>query len=282
MDKYSIVYSDWSFVWDLWPLILIFWGLAVILKNSKIKPVIGVLFGILIGIVIFGTIFNLLCCVTIDDYDYYDSEVKIFSKDYSDDIELANLEIGAGAGTFIIKRGTDKLVKGISKGSAVEYDFYTSESNQKAWINIELEKGHFDIFSKKIKNRLELLLNEKPEWDLDIRLGAAKAIFDLSDFIIKDLSLKTGATKTEIKLGNKSKRTDVSVDMGAASLEILIPKSSGCRISGDMVLVAKDFDGFEKRRDNGTYFETDNFGTAENSIYININGAIASLEIKRY
>jgi hypothetical protein len=68
--------------------------------------------------------------------------------------------------------------------------------------------------------------------------------------------------------------------MGAASLKIYIPKKSGCKIFGDMVLMSKYLDGFNKS-DDGNY-STPNFDSTSKKIFINIDGGIASFEVKRY
>ena len=142
--------------------------------------------------------------------------------------------------------------------------------------------GHksFSIFDGKIKNKLDIELNENPIWDMKLDIGAAKASIDLTKFKVKNLDLNTGATQVFLKLGDDYENTNVDVEMGAASLEIYIPKDSGCKVTGKMFLISKDLEGFSKIRKR--HYETKNYETASNKIDIDIQGGVSSLEIKRY
>ncbi|OGU55028.1 MAG: hypothetical protein A2V66_07775 [Ignavibacteria bacterium RBG_13_36_8] len=276
--KYDIIISNWDFVWDLWPLLLVFIGLMVVTKNTIVKPIISLLFGIFIAVVIFGTFYNLFGFIECnEDYDY--SISKVYEENYNGS-EFANLEVKSGAGTFYIQRPTDLLVHGTGKGNFADYNFYTYNRDNTAWVEFNLRNKHFSIFDGKIRNFLEIELNEKPVWDLKLDIGAARAKFDLSPFKIRDIDLNTGATSVYIKLGNLYDDVNVSVEMGAASLIFDIPKESGCKLTGKMFLMSKDLDGFIKR--DKRYYETPNYEDAENKIDIDIQGGVSSVEINRY
>ncbi len=277
--KYEVITADWYFVWDLWPLLLIFWGLSVILKDSKAKPILGILFGVFLGIVIYGSL-NYLSG-TFDSCDNHnDFEIRTFTEEYDPSTKYANLDIKAGAGTFLIKRNTDHLVKGIVKGNLVDYYFNSDQKDSTANVEFELEKHNLNFFGKNSRNRLEVLLNNNPIWDLNLKIGAAKAKFDLSSFKVRNVVLGTGATHTYLTFGDKLPETYFSVEMGVSSLEIEIPRSSGCKLVGDMVLVAKNLKGFIKN-DSGIYI-TENYFEADKKIILDINGGVSSLKIRRY
>jgi len=52
VDKFTFIPLDWNFVWDLWPLALVFWGISVLTKSTSFKPFVSALFGIFIGIML--------------------------------------------------------------------------------------------------------------------------------------------------------------------------------------------------------------------------------------
>lgn len=117
----------------------------------------------------------------------------------------------------------------------------------------------------------------------DLDFGAAKAHYDLSEFKTRNINIETGVTDVFLKLGEKYDETHVDIKMGAASLTIHMPKESGCKLTGDMVLFSKDIDGFnEMRRDEHKTYTTENYNEADNKIYIRIDGGMSKLEIKRY
>ncbi|PKL88815.1 MAG: hypothetical protein CVV23_08355 [Ignavibacteriae bacterium HGW-Ignavibacteriae-2] len=280
LQRYDIFIMDWSFVWDLWPVLLILWGLSIITKETFVKPIITVLIAFFIGAVLYGSVSNIVdgsnnVLWQNDDYD-----VRTFYEDYYENIKFADLKLSAGVGTFTIKDRTSRLIKGIAQGNIGEYTFNTYNNDDNTNINVEMNEADFNPFKNKTRNRLELQLNENTIWNLDLNLGAAKAYFDLTPFKVQNLSLKTGATKTKIKLGKEYNNTDVNIEMGAATLDIAVPKEAGCRLKGDMVLIIKDLKGFSKL-DSG-YYETDNFDSAAQKITINVNGGVSALDINRY
>jgi len=143
-----------------------------------------------------------------------------------------------------------------------------------------MDEVDMNLFNTSLKNQFQLSLNEHPTYSLTATIGASKSYFNLIPFKVKNLVLETGAADTKIKLGDKSNMVYVNVEMGAAALVIYIPKSSGCKISGDMVLMKKDLKGFESK--DSDYYYTENYDDAQNKIIMEIQGGVSSFEVKRY
>jgi hypothetical protein len=278
--KYNTIDINWHFTWDLWPVLLILWGLTVILKNTVAKPVMGVLFGVFLGVFIYGAVFNIFDVFDYSDDHFDEYESKTFYEDFSEDTEYANLELSAGVGSFTIRDRTSKLIKGTARGNIGSYSLYTKNRDETAYLEVDFGKNSVTIFGAEIKNKLDISLNDTPIWDIDLNLGAAKADFDLSKFKVSKISLETGASKTRILIGDKLDRVNVDVKMGAASLEFQIPQDFECKLTGDMVFITKEIPGFIKR-DSG-YYTTPDYESAEKKIMINVDGGVASLSITRY
>jgi len=117
-------------------------------------------------------------------------------------------------------------------------------------------------------------------WDLNFNIGASKSNFDLSNYKVKNLELHTGATSTRIKLGDRNDSTDVTVEMGAASLILEIPKTTGCSVSGDMVMMSKDFPGLSKK-DSGLYERIISINPGR-KFFVRVNGGVSSIRLIRY
>lgn len=274
---------DWDLTWDLLPLVLILAGILIIARESSFKPFLSAIAGIITGLIIYGSI------VSVTHFNFWNdnwdrrnelrSETNNYYIEYDPEIEKANLNLSTGAGKISIRGTTDDLISGYSRGAKVKYTFNSKVRDDEAYIDFEMSDKKFRIFQDDIDNSLILSLNENPSWNLDLSIGAAKAIFELDEYKIEDLALKTGVTDIEFKLGDRSERTSVSVEMGAANLEIKIPRESGCQIKGKLVLDDKDFNGF--RKVNNVY-ETENFDDAANKIYLEIYGAVAGVEVERY
>jgi hypothetical protein len=283
LSRYTSFIIDWYAIWDLWPIVIILIGVSIILKGTFIKPVISLLMGIVLGLFVYGLVNDLF---DISDNRYFHNRyLRDFSENnyqinFDDSIKHVDLKIDAGAGKFQIERTSDDMVKGYSQGNIGEYIFKSGNNDSLAWVNINMEDMNHNFFNSRYKNDLSLQLNDKPSWSFDIKVGAAKLYFNLIPFDVKDLSLQTGATDTKIKLGNKSKLTNVKVKMGAAALKIYIPKTSGCKITGNMALVSKDLDGFEKH--SSDYYVTDNYENAQEKIDMEVEGGIASFKVEKY
>lgn len=281
--KFDWFYIDLGYLSDFWPVLLILWGGLILAKKSVVKPFIAIVLGILTGLIIYGAVTR----VTNFNFwnDKWDSNVEWrndsqnFIADYDESVENAFLELSAGAGKIVVRKTTSDLINGYTRGDFARYKFDTRISGNKALIDLRMKDSSFRVFEDRIDNRLDIRLNENPIWDMDLKLGAASSILELEEFKIHELSLKTGATDIELRLGDKLERSDVKVEMGAANLEIFVPRNSGCQIRGEMFLSGKDFEGF--RKVNNVY-ETNNFDESSNKIYIEIHGAVSNVEVKLY
>lgn len=278
LTKYNFINTDFSFVWDIWPLIFILWGGLIIFKNTIAKPILSSLTGIYLAVMLFGIVSN-----TFSNFDWtndYNQVYQTYAEDYNDSIKYAELDFKSGAGYFEIAETTDKLILCNSYGSWADYDFETSKTDSSCYIDLRLEKNTFNFPINKVKNNLLINLNEKPVWDIDLNFGAAKAKLDLSHYRVRNVQLNTGASNVILKLGDKYDSTDVDIDIGAAKIKIYVPKNSGCRLEGDMVLMSRDLDGLKKV--DSDLYETPDYENAQKKVSIRINGGVSSFKIIRY
>ena len=277
--KYDVIVSDFGFVWDIWPLIFVLWGAMVILKHQYIRPVISALFGLFLGLMIFGIFYNIFSGVDWSSHDK-GSKYESYTQEYDPDVKRAELDFKSGGGAFFIKGQTDQLIDGESYGNLAGYDFSCDQTDSTAYVDLRYENKHFNFFSGKLRNRIDISLNENPVWRFRFDFGAAKANFDLSKYKVEYIKLNTGAANVALKLGDRYRTTNVDIDMGAAGLTLYIPEESGCRLDGDMVLMAKSLRGFSK--EGSGYYQTDNYEYAGNKINVKIDGGVSSLDISRY
>ncbi|MFH1196314.1 MAG: DUF5668 domain-containing protein [bacterium] len=277
LTRYELIQSEWCFIWNLWPFLLIIWGCLVIFKNSKVKPIFIVLLALLLAILIFGSFSNLFCSIDFDEVDSkYSTE---FSDEYNPGIKYASLELSGGAGLLVIDDTTSNLIEGKAKGRFEDNDFSSEVTDSTAWIECSMNETGIRFFNKR-KNVIRLKLNPSPIWDFQFNTGAASSNFDLSQLKTRNVNLNTGASKTTIKFGKQLEKTYVNIEMGVADVDIKIPENSGCKLTGDMVLVAKDIDGFTKSK--AGYYVSDNFDAAKNIVVINIDGGVSKIHITRY
>ncbi len=283
--KFEIITSDISFMADFWPALLIIWGLIVIFKHSWLRPVLSVISAVLMASVILGLVSN----IWYDDFngyrsdydqEFYEYDSQNFSEPLDSTVTKAKLHVTTGAAKLIMNSGTDKLFEGFAGNISREYVVKSNIDYDFADIEVYIDEKRISPFEDKFGNNLKLKLSDIPEWVIMMDVGATKNYLDFSDLKISKLELNTGASKTDIKIGNKLKHTDVEVNMGGAKLTLNIPRDSGCKLTGDMVLTARNMDGLDKI--DSDYYVTPGFDTTKNKIYINIDGAVSKINIERY
>ena len=116
-------------------------------------------------------------------------------------------------------------------------------------LGIEGESKHFNRSSNdEGKGQMRLVLSRSVPLDLDMELGATKAMLDLGGLQLQRLKLQSGASETVLDFSSpNATRMDVlDVDVGAASLEarnLGNANASTIRVHGGVGGVDLDFGG---------------------------------------
>ena len=293
LKNVGMIFFDWQTIWRLWPVILILWGISILPVKDYIKLIISVA---AIAISIF----------LVNQYDktgYYnfgrkggdrghrfewndsksdndgDSKQEMFQI-LDSLITRVELKLEAAAGDFRIDETMpeDKMLTFLKTGSIGNYSMTSRDDSSKRYVELKINESNVKMNNR--GNKVVLGLNTYPTWDLDLEIGAASIDFDLSSYKVGKLDIDGGACSVKIKLGEMSEHTDVDIDAGAASIELLIPTGAGAELKTETALTSRSFQGFTKVN-NGLY-RTDNFETADQKIMIDIDAAVSSISIKRY
>jgi hypothetical protein len=259
---------------NYWPVLIIIWGVAILLKNTIAKPIISIISGIFLALFLYGSFWGYT-----ENSDYSDKYAN-FSEEFKDSTKNATLKITTGMGKITANGTTEKLISGSFSGINTISNFKTRYDNNDARIVFKQRNDDIHILGKNGNNNVDFSLNPNPIWKIYLTIGAAEVNLDLSEYKVSEFNLETGATDCELKFGNKLDLVNLDVEMGAANLRIFIPRESGCLVKGDMVLVSKEFDDLVKI--DKDRFETDNFQNASKKVIINLDGGVSNFEIERY
>jgi len=287
VSNFAIVNLDLSGLWKLWPLVLVLWGISFIINKNFVKVAFAGIIAIVLALSIYSagqSLFN-ICDKDIDfvftNDEYYDySDTTRYVESFEKNIKNAKLNIDAGAGSFNIIDPTSDLFSMLARGTKNNYTVTRYDSQNETSIDVKMKKTKIKLRKGKFKNKIEMSLNSQPVWDMIVDIGAASIDFDLSPYKVKKLNFDMGAASLELKLGDKYPETYFYLDAGASSIKILVPDSSGCEIKTDVSVSSKHFRGFEKIHKD--LYRTDNFETAKNKIYINLDAGVSSIEVNRY
>lgn len=286
INNFTNIMMDWSTIWKLWPLTIVLIGLSILIKHQFGKSIIAGLAAIVLALAIFAS-FKTATHFLNNDFkiDFgndakHEIDTSEFTEQFDSTLHFATFNFNAGAGTFNITDTTAHLIYAKTVGYINNYDLSRYDTDSSTIIDFDMGDKAIFRFGDNYKNTVNLALNPKPVWNMNFDVGAASMDFDLTQFKTRDITVDMGAASINIKIGNLNPETNISVDAGASDINISVPKESGCEITIDGALSSKHFDEF-KKIDSDNYV-TENFESAVNKIYINIECGVSSISVDRY
>jgi hypothetical protein len=293
---------NWHEISRLWPLLLIYLGLIALLgkSNSSATVITIVLLCIAIPTVLVrscqekvGTAFNNNGIdIEMDGNDEKDDNDNDDDKSFkgsnqklnspmNDGIKSASFNFSGGAAEFEISGTSTDLVEADANLTFGNISLKKTGDSTNPTLDFALrgKTNKINLGDDDNDNKISLKLNPTVLWDMNFEFGAGKADFDLSEYKVKTLSIKTGLTETDVKLGDKVDNLEVKIESGLTDIEFQVPESVGCRIDIDGGLNDKDFDGFIQR--NG-HWETPDYDKSTKKITLNFEGGLQSLKVRRY
>lgn len=284
---------DFSFraIFDLWPALLILWGISLLPIKGGIKTVLSIATVVLaLGVATTRDYsdhwtnqlsrhhirFNNVDWDTDDEADDEQTYNYMFNEDYDSSIEKALLNMDIAAGKFRIVDPTDYLIDFEAENNIGKYTSEVMKNGSTTEIYVRLNEEHFRTGTN--KSRAYIKLNTNPLWKMKLDVGAADFNADLRAFKISDITIDGGASSIKLKIGDEQKQTHIDIQSGASSVKIYVPESAGCELVSESFLSDLDVNGFIK---DGKVYRTANFDNAKQRIYIKMEAAISSLDIIR-
>ena len=289
----NILHFTWLSFWKLWPLILLFWGIAILPIRDGIKYA-------LLGAVILFTFLFINRLTESNWFLHFRNDGNNFGWHWNDkgdrDWGSTNykdqnltvpfdssdrkgvLELDAAAGNFFIMGNTGDFLSFSKTGDIGNYELTTNVQKRTRTVSLRLQEG--GSAHRLNKNRVEIKLNPKPAWNLKLDIGAADMELDLTAYKIDTATIDAGASSINVKLGDTNPFTHFTFNAGASSIKVSVPKDAGCQVSSESFLASRDFEGFKKTGDHT--WETENYAAAKNKFEIVVKTAVSSIEINRY
>ncbi|MBY0542385.1 MAG: DUF5668 domain-containing protein [Sphingobacteriaceae bacterium] len=297
LDNFNVIEFYWSNVWKFWPVFLIIIGVNILFNRNNSQT--GNIISLAIVVITLSFLFvkgqekpegrwwsnNIKIDMDDENSDGTKASQSTFVEPFTsgDELKKSILEISGGGTSFELKGSSDSLFLAT---------VHKKNNNNFGLTKIASDSVNTLIFKSQDKNRrskwsigdgnnnVDLYLNTKPIWEMNLKLGAGEMDFDLKEYKVRTLNFDGGAADINFKLGDLLPITDVNVKTGVADVKISIPESSGCRIKTKTGLSSKDFNGF-KMISEGVY-ETANYQSSTKKIFINFDGGLSSFEVNRY
>jgi hypothetical protein len=268
----------WSAV-NLWPLLLVVIGISMIFKKTPwIKVVTWILF---------------IAVVVLYSY-YFDSNITIFGRNFSGDIQqqeqiieyhsdvkFGELRLNLGAGQLNISSGDGYLIESkFPKEITKVKDSVLN--NRRVFIYETISNSNFIKHGTIGTDGHEYIfkLNEKVVWDIDVDMGAVDAKLDMRDIVFDGLDIDIGAGQLDLYLDEIDENVSVSIDSGVSDIDIYIPKDTSVKLKYDGGIKDIDFIGMHYKKDGEFYYSEDYLKDVY--YYIDINTGIGNLSIREY
>lgn len=300
LENFNVIEFYWRNVWGFWPIFLIIAGVNILFNRNKSQ--IGNIISIAVLVITLsflfyrgqqppashnwmGNAFQNDMEFDIDDDSDSSDEAGVkrmhFSEHFQpDSAKKVTLNISGGGTSFRLGGSTDSLITASVEKTRGGFTLTRAGQDTTQTLTFKMQGNKTRWNMGNGSNEVTFKLNQQPEWDIKMNMGAGEVNFDLSEYKIRTLRFDGGAVALDFKVGQLLPITDVVVKTGVADVKIRIPEGSGCRIKTQTGLSSKDFTGFTKLND-GTY-ETPNYATSTKKIFVNLDGGLSNFEVSRY
>jgi len=265
---------QWANLWSLWPLTIVAAGLSLISLPIKAWRAVTIVLAIaLVGLVAFAALDEGFGARVSNDY-------SVSSGVPGEEVNKAKVSIKAGGGEIDIdsENQNETLTASLSSNVAQLADNYSVEDSTQI-IDLSMEADS-NWWVGNIDSKLQVNLTRNLPIDLSIDFGAADADIDLSKVHLTGLSIKTGASSTKIKLGDKGDEVSVKIETGASSITVYIPEDSGVKATVSQGLASVDLADLTETSEGA--YESSNYESAKKVINLDIKIGAASFAVERY
>lgn len=204
------------------------------------------------------------------------------------DIETASFDIETGLADVRIDtvRGDRILAKGASPWGEPLLEVTARGSGADA--KFAMDGGTATGIADWNGADIDLSLPEDVLWDLDISTGVSSLDADLSDGLVRSLTLKPGVADCDVRLGDAPEgvnRAEVDIRSGVSAVVLRVPRDAEVRLVSQSGLSGIDVDKALDREGSGRW-QTPGFDDAVDAgdpvWVVNVKSGVGSFELKTY
>lgn len=272
---------DISLIWQLWPLLLVVFGVSILAKRTSYSNLITLIITVLAILFAAAVVLKPEIIGLPEDANKISSEKTIISESLPEGVETAQIEIKTGATSLNVNSSSEKLIEGDFSSGFNQPDFTVKTVDDTALIDIKTDTSPSMGWRWNRDRVLNLQLNQDLETDLSIDSGASKMDLDLTEIKISRLSVNTGAASLVLKLGEFT-QPDAVVDLkgGASSFDIKFPQNIGVEINSETGLSSNTFNQFDKISEK--VYRSKDYTQKSKKITLNISAGVSSVSVKSY
>ena len=206
------------------------------------------------------------------------------TKSYSEplgDIEHAQIEIDFSAGSITggsLPPGSPNFVEADSEirnsRNTMNVDFHQQDSEGNLYLSTTNQQ-----FWGEAGTRWEVRFTRNIPLAINVKSAASSMELDLRELEVTELRLDVDAGNYRVTMPSSAGTSNIEIEVDAANIEVIVPDGVAARIQMDTTLSVSDVD---KNRfpQQGAYYVSDNFDTAQNRIYLIIDCAVGRVQVR--
>lgn len=264
---------SWCGIWRYWPILLIIIGISCISMKRWLKNTLLIISLVALLIALISNRHHSGRHFSCHTHHTVHVSGNVLRVETSREGNFANLEVAVGASRLNLIETTEYLSEVWLDTERVSFLEFTEGARQGRTFRSDLPGG------RNASNCVDIALNDSQIWDMEFNVGATRANLDLSAFKVREVEINSGAAHIDLKIGEKHPRTNIEINTGASNITVRVPKNADTKVRSTRVFMSKNLDGFVR---SGNTHRTENFGSAEQTIIIEVSGAVGSFEVVRY
>lgn len=271
----------WLNLAALWPLILIIIGIRLAFGDNNPVTIFLLMLIFLFGVIFIVDIRGLRTQYlpqtkqNFEERTFFLPLEKYERSEFKIDLGAAQLRIGA------LPPYNDKLYEG-SFLSRFPITIENSADNSTAKIGFKEERRNFFFWeSNNMPRKFNLDISPLKPVTIDLNTGASDYDFDLSNLLLENITVNSGASNGNLKIGDKKDQVTVDIKTGASDNTIHVPTGSALSITSNSSITDNNFDTLGLVKNDKTYQSPD-YDSAAKKITITISAGASKFTIERY
>jgi hypothetical protein len=266
--------SIWYQLWRLWPILIILWGVSILFSKSGVKSIwLSMVMVVIIAAAVsaFAFLFR---------NQKVESQVMEVTETISENTKTANLDFALGAVDFLLSGGSENLLEGEADTiTGIEVSNSTNDGVQKIQVNQLPFRGF--MIGPNFKNRIDFKTTNNIPMKINIDSGASKINLDLEQVMLESLDIDSGATSSNITIGDKIGEVDINISSGASSFDLKVPEGFAIKIINKSGLSGNNLSELGLSR-NGEVWQSSDYDTNNKVIEITFESGASNLDIGKY
>jgi len=273
-NNFGLISVSWNNLWQLWPLAVIAAGLSVLSFRNMIWRIVVTVFvlailGLVAWVAIYGTSFNSPILTRDITVNKISDVVK--QADVTVEVGATKLTIGTSDQSSILKAKLESDIVSLENSSVIR--------GEKQQVTLSTKTSNH-WWRGGIRNSLDVDISRNIPLSLNVNIGASDTEIDMAKSKLREINIDAGASDINVKLGSLESAVAVSIDSGASSIVLQVPKNSGVQLQFEGGLSSKQLSDLGETSD-GKY-ESPDYTKSLNKITVNCKIGVSSFAIERY